>query len=81
MLGILGLALLVGSIVLPNVSSAQFIVSSTALNTVNGSFMTATYDYISSSLSSGGVFLFGLVMTILTIVVWLAWNKIRHIFG
>ena len=61
--------------------AAAFAVSTSTLNNQTGGYLQTTYDYVSSQLADGGLFLFGVVITILTIVIWLAWNKLRHIFG
>jgi len=60
---------------------AAFTVSSSTLATQTSGYLTTVYDYLTSQLSDGGVFLFGVVIVILAIIIHLAWRKLRSVFG
>lgn len=63
------------------VAHAQFVQSTSSLNTTVGGFLTDVWDYVTSFLDDGGFFLFLIAATILYIGIRIALKYLRGIGG
>jgi len=78
--GVAGVGSMLG-LALSNMAHAQFVLSTTTLNTDNGGYLQNVYSYLSSSLGSGGVVLFVIVLTIFAGIIGLIFWGLHRIFG
>lgn len=57
----------------------MFTLATSTLATISGGYLTLVWDHLVSILGNGGIFLFGVVITVLAIVVHFAWRGLRRV--